>query len=237
LETAYAAVRSRFLDHLWAGLPSVVSAGDAAAELVAKHSLGRVTPVGDAGAVARAILELLEDDEERAACGRRARALGDELTWERALEPLARFCERPIMTSDRHREEPAPPAPAMLPDDAYQARVAALDHLWKLQPQELSSAVPLVGQAKQAANSLTRWYVAPIVEQQNAFNAATVHALQALAETLTRLVAEQPGVRQTLQDIQQHLADIDDAQTAMARTLAAGTPPAGDWGPQALERQ
>lgn len=222
LETAYAAVRSRFLDHLWAGLPSVVSAGDAAADLVERHRLGRVVPVGDASAVAGAILALLDDDAERAACGRRARALGDTMTWERALAPLARFCERPAMTSDRNREPAAPAAPA--PEDGYQAKVAALDNVWKIAPGELGSGLPLLGQAKQAANTLTRWYVAPIVEQQNAFNAAAVHALQAIAEALTRLAAEQPGVRQQLADIGQHLADIDDAQTAMARTIATSMP-------------
>jgi glycosyltransferase involved in cell wall biosynthesis len=224
LETAYAAVRSRFLDHLWAGLPSVVSAGDAAAELVERHRLGRVAPPGDEDEVAEAIIALLEDEEERRGCSRRARSLGDEMTWERALAPLARFCRRPAMTSDRQRESAQAgdtTAPeAQLPPDEYKRKVAALDQLWKVQPQELTSANPLVGQAKQAANSLTRWYVAPIVEQQNAFNAATVHALQAIAETLNLLVAQQPALRQQLADIEQHLADIDDGQTALARSLA-----------------
>ncbi len=40
LETAYAAVRSRFLDHLWAGLPSIVADGDAAADLVRSQGSG-----------------------------------------------------------------------------------------------------------------------------------------------------------------------------------------------------
>jgi hypothetical protein len=115
----------------------------------------------------------------------------------------------------------AAPAPDMGDGatQAYQTKVAALDHLWQVQPQELTSGVPALGGAKRAANSLTRWYVAPIVEQQNVFNAATVHALQAIAEALTRLVAEQPALRQRLEDIEQHLADIDDAQTAIARHI------------------
>ncbi|HWQ12993.1 MAG TPA: glycosyltransferase family 4 protein [Roseiflexaceae bacterium] len=227
LETVYAALRSRFLDHLWAGLPSVVSAGDAAAALVERHRLGRVAPVGDAAGVARAILELLEDDEERAACGRRARALAGELTWERALAPLARYCARPTMNreeTDDTQAAAAPPRPAPGASEgdpeAYREKVAALDHLWQVRPQELTSALPALGRAKRAANTLTRWYVAPIVEQQNTFNAATVHALQAIAETLSRLVAEQPALRQHLADIAQHLADIDEAQTALARRIA-----------------
>lgn len=235
LETTYAAVRSRFLDHLWSGLPSVVSAGDAAAELVERHSLGLVVPSGDEDEVAQAILTLLEDDEERRACSRRARTIGNDMTWERALAPLARFCRRPAMTSDHQRSESNTPesnglggahtsSGAPLPNDEYKRKVAALDELWKVQPQELTSSQPLVGQAKQAANSLTRWYVTPIVSQQNDFNAATVHALQAIAETLTQLVAEQPALRQQLADIEQHLADIDDAQTAMAKKIASTRP-------------
>jgi glycosyltransferase involved in cell wall biosynthesis len=214
LETAYAAVRSRFLDHLWAGLPSVVSAGDAAADLVERHRLGHVVAVGDAPGVAAALLALLNDAEQRRACGQRARELGATMTWECALAPLARFCERPIMTRE-HPDEAAAPSPTA-ETFAFQAKVAALDHLWKVEPRELTSPNPALGRAKQAANSLTRWYVAPIVEQQNSFNAATVHALQAIAETLTRLAGEQPALQQTLADIEQHLADIDDAQTALA---------------------
>lgn len=232
LETAYAAVRSRFLDHLWAGLPSVVSAGDAAADLVERHRLGRVVAPGDADGVAVAICALLEDEEERRECGRRARTLGDDLTWERTLAPLARFCRRPSVAGDRRRSTATMPestsrtsagAPAE-PDTAppaFMEKVGALHQLWRVQPQELTSALPLLGQAKQAANSLTRWYVAPIVEQQNAFNAATVHALQAIADALAQLVGEQPALRQQLADIEQHLRDIDEAQTAIARKLSA----------------
>src|SRR5262245_10371483 len=64
LESAYAAVRSRFLDHLWAGLPSIVSAGDAAAELVERHGLGRVVAPGDVEGTAAALLALLHDQDE-----------------------------------------------------------------------------------------------------------------------------------------------------------------------------
>lgn len=114
----------------------------------------------------------------------------------------------------------APAEPDAAPP-AFMEKVGALHQLWRVQPQELTSALPLLGQAKQAANSLTRWYVAPIVEQQNAFNAATVHALQAIADALAQLVGEQPALRQQLADIEQHLRDIDEAQTAIARKLSA----------------
>jgi glycosyltransferase involved in cell wall biosynthesis len=230
LETAYAAVRSRFLDHLWAGLPSIVSDGDAAAELVKRHALGAVVPPENESAVADAILSLLENERGRRECATRASELAAAMTWERAITPLVRFCARPTMTADRST---ASEQPNIQPADAvrdYQAKIAALDQVWKVVPQDLGAANPLLGEAKRRANSLTRWYVEPVIAQQNAFNAATVHALQALAEVVTnlaadhpalaRLLAEQPGVRQTLADIEQHLSDLDDAQTVLARRIA-----------------
>jgi hypothetical protein len=103
LESAYAAVRSRFLDHLWAGLPSVVSAGDAAADLVERHRLGRVVAPGDADGTAAALLALLGDESERRGCAVRARALAAEYTWERVAAPLLDFCREPRQTTTDDR--------------------------------------------------------------------------------------------------------------------------------------
>jgi hypothetical protein len=102
----------------------------------------------------------------------------------------------------------------------FKESVARLHALWRLAPQEPGSALPLLGEAKRLANTLTRWYAQPLIEQQNAFNAATVHAVQELADTLERLVGEQAPLQQHVADIEQHLLDIDDAQTAMARRMA-----------------
>jgi len=248
LETTYAAVRSRFLDHLWAGLPSVVSTGDAAAELVLRHRLGRVVAAEDSAGTAEALIRLIGDAAERHACARRARELASAFVWERALQPIANFCRRPSMTSDRSPlNDGSQPPGSQQPDASDQiaarkAAIARLDQLWKVQPQELTSGLPLLGQAKNAANSLTRWYVQAIVEQQNAFNAAVVHALQQLSETgdrhqalsddiiahlralqseVERLMGESPSLHHHIADIELHLCDIDDAQTALARQIAA----------------
>jgi hypothetical protein len=58
------------------------------------------------------------------------------------------------------------------------------------------------------------------VAQQNAFNADLVNSIQVLADTLERLASEHGPMQQHLADIEQHLLDIDDAQTALARRLA-----------------
>jgi glycosyltransferase involved in cell wall biosynthesis len=228
LETAYAAVRSRFLDHLWAGRASIVTAGDAAAELVARHQLGRVVPAGDVAALARAIIGLLADANERQACAARAQALAQRYTWRRVAEPLTRFCSAPWRTRadvalpEMLRTQRVLPKQTEVDMEQYlrfREEVGRLHSLWKLEAIEPGSALPLVGQAKRLANTLIRWYMQPIIAQQNAFNAATVNAVQALADTTERLVAQQAPLQQHVADIEQHLLDIDDAQTEMARRM------------------
>jgi glycosyltransferase involved in cell wall biosynthesis len=248
LETAYAAVRSRFLDHLWAGLPSVVSAGDAAAELVSRAGLGLVVPPGDAAATAQAIDTLLADGALRAECGARALEQVAAFSWERVFEPLVNFCLRPTTMSERPSYTASAPPIETDQAEARKAAVARLDELWRIEPRDLTSQSPLLGEAKRAANSLTRWYVLPIVEQQNAFNAAMVHAIQQLSEAIDslsgnvpalqasvdqlrvqadqlrvqaeRLAHQQAPLHQHIADIEQHLCDIDDAQTSLAERLA-----------------
>jgi glycosyltransferase involved in cell wall biosynthesis len=230
LETAYAAVRSRFLDHLWAGLPSVLTAGDAAADLVTRHGLGRVVAPNDAASIAEGILALLDDVSERKSCGARAQSLAAQYTWAHVAAPLARFCNAPWRTRENPAVPHMPGSQRVLPEKKevpmerylqFRTAVARLHELWKLEALEPGSALPLVGQAKRMANTLTRWYLQPIIEQQNAFNAATVNAIQALADTTERLVGEHAPLRQHVADIEQHLLDIDDAQTEMARRMAA----------------
>ncbi len=67
--------RTRVLDHFWAGLPSVVSAGDSIGDLVERARLGSAVAPGDDAAFAAALARLLDDDEAYAAAARpRARA-------------------------------------------------------------------------------------------------------------------------------------------------------------------
>ena len=222
LESAYAAVRSRFLDHLWAGRASLVTAGDAAAALVEQHALGRTAPPDDVEGVAAQLAALLDDADERRACGDRARALAKEFTWERVAEPLLAYCRAPVLTAAR--------LPAALSAEAQGASeaLARLDGLWQVQPQPLSSGVPLLGGAKELANSLARWYVQGIVQQQNAFNAAVVQALQSLSARLDvaddRARWEGRAVWQGLADVHAALVALDDADTDLAARIANDDP-------------
>jgi phage regulator Rha-like protein len=112
------------------------------------------------------------------------------------LAPLARFCRAPQRSAQRqHRAAPAPAQPERTEDGAMtnstrDEMLSKLDHLWKVQPQPLTSGLPGVSRAKELANSLTRWYVQSIVDQQNAFHAAVVHTFQVFAAEMDQRHAE-----------------------------------------------
>ena len=83
--------RTRVLDYFWAGLPTIGTEGDVLADLVRERNLGRTVGVGDAGAWAAAIEELVDDRDERARIEANVAATRSELTWPRVSEPLARL--------------------------------------------------------------------------------------------------------------------------------------------------
>jgi len=84
--------RTRVLDHFWAGLPSVVSAGDAIGELVERRGLGSAVGAGDHEAFADACAALIGDRANYGATAERVRELAPSLRWSRVAEPLVRFC-------------------------------------------------------------------------------------------------------------------------------------------------
>ena len=98
LETRLA-FRSRVLHYVWAGLPMVVTHGDATSDMVGQRGLGCVVGFEDVQGVAAAILALLETaPETRRVHLSKARA---ELTWERGAEALVNFCRNPHRAADR----------------------------------------------------------------------------------------------------------------------------------------
>jgi glycosyltransferase involved in cell wall biosynthesis len=84
--------RTRVLDHLWTGLPSVVSSGDAIGELVERRGLGRAVPPGDARGFASACAALLDDEDAYAAVAERVREVAPTLRWSEVVRPLVEFC-------------------------------------------------------------------------------------------------------------------------------------------------
>jgi glycosyltransferase involved in cell wall biosynthesis len=84
--------RTRVLDHFWAGLPSVVSSGDAIGDVVDRYGLGHAVEPDDDEAFAAACAELLDDPAAHAAATARVRELAPALRWSEVARPLVRFC-------------------------------------------------------------------------------------------------------------------------------------------------
>jgi hypothetical protein len=223
LETTYAAVRSRFLDHLWAGLPSVVTDGDAAAELVRRYDLGRVAPPQDPAGLAEAISSLLDSQATRATCAANARALALEWRWELTTRPLARWALSPRRTrgmrmSDHTSLAPgAPPAPVEIDHERMRALVAQLEQLWQLPAQETLAA--LSGSQRLALQPLLR-LLQPLLSQQGQMNAGVLHAVYWIAEELQALARRQQESGAALTALIERLADQELATTELARLLS-----------------
>ncbi|HEY3111848.1 MAG TPA: glycosyltransferase, partial [Chloroflexota bacterium] len=101
--------RTRLLDCIWAGLPTVASRGDVVADELAARGLGITVPTGDPGAVADALAALLDEPAARATRQARFAALAAELTWDGAVDPLARFLAAPRRAADRQPSTPSTP--------------------------------------------------------------------------------------------------------------------------------
>lgn len=114
------AFRSRVLDYIWAGLPMVLTAGDATAELADRFGLGRLVAGADAQAVAEGILALLGVPRDEFAAG--FASARKALSWERAAAPLVEFCRHPRRAPDKLASY-GPFAPAAAIDAPKQASV------------------------------------------------------------------------------------------------------------------
>lgn len=116
-------------------------------------------------------------------------------------------------------------------DDATRNQtLQRLDELWHTQADAPAEGSALLGPAKGLATSATQRLLGSLIAQQNSFNAAVVHAFQALAANddrrhsellgqLRELAVQLNGLARRAALIEQHLADIDDAETALAARL------------------
>lgn len=93
-ESRYA-VRTRFYDYLWAGLPVLISDGDCHAESVRAHGLGAVLPPGDRTAWQQALVRLADDSGWRHNCRHAAAGWRAQHTWDAAIAPLLQLLTLP----------------------------------------------------------------------------------------------------------------------------------------------
>lgn len=94
IETRFA-FRTRLLDHLWCGLPTVATRGDVLAELLANHDLARLVSPGDAAGVAQAILELVNTPNLRNKLAANFQQVAPQFQWNTVMQPLIDFARHP----------------------------------------------------------------------------------------------------------------------------------------------
>lgn len=92
LETRYA-FRTRVLDHLWCGLPSILSSGDELAERGGRDGWAVVVAPGDVGATAQAILDIAGNTHLGTDLRAKARTAAQGLRWSQAVGPLKTIIE------------------------------------------------------------------------------------------------------------------------------------------------
>ena len=91
--------RTRTLDCIWAGLPLIITQGDAMADWVEKEHLGTTVPAGDVAGLVDAIEGILSQGKEAYASS--FESLREKLRWERVVVPLVDFCQTPALAPDK----------------------------------------------------------------------------------------------------------------------------------------
>lgn len=102
----YLSFRTRILDYLWAGLPIVATVGDSFGNILDEEGIGHGVAPEDVDALVFALEDLLYNSETAAQVKTRVRQYADAFRWEKVLEPLIDFCNRPLLNSSPSRVRP-----------------------------------------------------------------------------------------------------------------------------------
>ncbi len=96
---SHLAFRTRVLDNIWAGVPTIASSGDVTADMLPRYGIGEVLTDHDSEHLAAAIVRWLRKTRESLQLlFADARA---DLAWEKTAWPLIAFCARPHRAADR----------------------------------------------------------------------------------------------------------------------------------------
>lgn len=98
--------RTRVLDNLWCGVPTVATTGDVLAEMVETQRIGITVAPGDPSAVAGAIRQLLQPETASAVRSRIA-TVARRYSWEQVAESLLRFCADPWRPAEGRTTDPS----------------------------------------------------------------------------------------------------------------------------------
>jgi glycosyltransferase involved in cell wall biosynthesis len=102
-------LRTRLVDLMWLGLPTVVTEGGTMARVVREEGAGTVVPAADPVALAKAVGDLLDDVERRKRFAAAARGWARGRRWSEVASPLLEFAAAP--RRDPHRARFADLAP------------------------------------------------------------------------------------------------------------------------------
>ncbi|MDN5273358.1 glycosyl transferase family 1 [Chloroflexus sp. MS-CIW-1] len=214
LETRYAAVRSRILDHFWVGRPSVVSADDAAADLIKEHQAGEVVPIGDSQAVAAVLIRLLTDHQHWTHQSANAAALGQSLRWSEVVHPLLHMLKNEKIENNKTERWQL----------AMEDRLQTILHERNMLIRELETQWNIVVHSNKAVSLMDRlkqWIqqrligslvsnLGQITDQQRSFNATLVNLIYRLSSSFdeqSRRIDEQlHSLRSDTLLFQQHAA-------------------------------
>jgi cell division protein FtsB len=174
LETRYAAVRSRILDHFWVGRPSVVSADDAAADLIKEHQAGEVVPIGDSQAVGAVLIRLLTDHQHWTHQSANAAALGQRLRWSEVVSSLLRLLKHSHPKERAYMTAPDGSKLATLQRVRNDA-IRVQEQLWQIEPSV--STNPFL---RFVQRIILRLFANP----QREYNAAALRSMYALSEQI-----------------------------------------------------
>jgi GT2 family glycosyltransferase len=89
------AFRTRVLDHFWAGLPTLATAGDVLADTIATSGAGVVVPPNDLEALTDGLRRLLGDSQLRRSASEAAFGLAEQFHWTEVVKPIVSLIHRP----------------------------------------------------------------------------------------------------------------------------------------------
>lgn len=105
IETRFS-FRTRLLDYVWCGLPTIATAGDVLAETMAEHGVAQLVHAGDISAVAQAILHACATPNQKETLAPRFEGLAHQFHWAHVAKPLVGYCLDPHPAADRAYQPP-----------------------------------------------------------------------------------------------------------------------------------
>jgi hypothetical protein len=191
LETHFS-FRTRLLDYIWAGLPIVTARGDVMSEKVARHGLGYAVEPGDTGALAAALIGLLDEPDARAARRQAFAQVASHFVWERVVEPLSGYCRQPWHAGDWDRNVarhwPAAEVERLRSEAAHaERRLAEMEAVARHQAERAQAEIDHLAQLVEESDA----------RLQAAMSGRVMRLLIGTQQFWRRVWRADPGLRQT----------------------------------------